>query len=34
MISNEHRAWGQNYEQTWVENGWNEGFTIGLLAHD
>jgi hypothetical protein len=27
FISNEHRAWGQNYEQTWVENGWNEGFT-------
>ena len=27
FISNEHRAWGQNYEETWVENGWNEGFT-------
>jgi Putative heavy-metal-binding len=27
FISNEHRAWGQNYEQTWVENGWNEGFS-------
>ncbi|MGA7834496.1 MAG: heavy metal-binding domain-containing protein [Acidimicrobiales bacterium] len=26
FISNEHRAWGQNYEETWVENGWNEGF--------
>jgi hypothetical protein len=27
MISNEHRAWGQNYEQTWVQNAWTEGFT-------
>jgi uncharacterized protein YbjQ (UPF0145 family) len=27
MISNEHRMWGQNYEQTWVESAWNEGFT-------
>lgn len=26
FISNEHRAWGQNYEETWVENGWSEGF--------
>jgi uncharacterized protein YbjQ (UPF0145 family) len=26
FVSNEHRAWGQNYEETWVENGWNEGF--------
>lgn len=27
MISNEHRTWGQNYQQTWIENAWNEGFT-------
>src|ERR1700728_4818082 len=26
MISAEHRAWGQNYEQTWVEAAWLEGF--------
>jgi uncharacterized protein YbjQ (UPF0145 family) len=27
MISNEHRMWGQNYQQTWVESAWTEGFT-------
>ncbi|MCU1362236.1 MAG: hypothetical protein JWM55_64 [Acidimicrobiaceae bacterium] len=27
MISNEHRTWGQNYEQTWVETAWMQGFT-------
>lgn len=27
MISAEHRAWGQNYEQTWVESAWTEGFS-------
>lgn len=27
MISTEHRAWGQNYEQTWVQDAWNQGFT-------
>ena len=27
MISNEHRMWGQNYEQTWVQDAWNQGFT-------
>ena len=26
MVSAEHRAWGQNYEQTWVESAWSEGF--------
>lgn len=26
FISNEHRAWGQNYEQTWVERAWSQGF--------
>ena len=27
FVSAEHRAWGQNYEQTWVEDAWTEGFT-------
>ena len=27
MVSAEHRSWGQNYEQTWVEDAWTEGFT-------
>jgi uncharacterized protein YbjQ (UPF0145 family) len=27
MISTEHRMWGQNYEQTWIESSWREGFT-------
>jgi uncharacterized protein YbjQ (UPF0145 family) len=27
MISNEHRMWGQNYQQTWVETAWMDGFT-------
>ncbi len=27
MVSAEHRSWGQNYEQTWVESAWTEGFT-------
>jgi hypothetical protein len=27
MVSAEHRAWGQNYEQTWVEFAWSTGFT-------
>jgi hypothetical protein len=26
MISPDHRAWGQNYEQTWVEAAWVQGF--------
>ncbi len=26
MISSEHRMWGQNYEQTWIENSWRDGF--------
>jgi len=25
--SNEHRVWGQNYQQPWVESAWAEGFT-------
>ncbi len=27
MRSAEHRAWGQNYEQSWIEGAWREGFT-------
>ena len=27
MVSVEHRSWGQNYQQTWVEDSWREGFT-------
>lgn len=27
FVSNEHRMWGQNYQQTWVENAWYEGFS-------
>ncbi len=27
MVSAEHRYWGQNYEQTWVEDAWTQGFT-------
>lgn len=26
MVSAEHRTWGQNYEQTWVEAAWLQGF--------
>src|SRR5579863_10510264 len=26
VYSNEHRIWGQNYEQPWVESAWGEGF--------
>jgi hypothetical protein len=26
FVSAEHRSWGQNYEQTWVENAWLQGF--------
>jgi len=26
MISAEHRMWGQNYQQTWIESAWREGF--------
>jgi hypothetical protein len=26
LVSAEHRAWGQNYEQTWVESAWLQGF--------
>ena len=27
MVSAEHRAWGQNYEQPWVEEAWTQGFS-------
>ena len=27
MISAEHRSWGQNYEQSWMEDAWTSGFT-------
>ncbi len=26
MVSAEHRQWGQNYEQTWVEQSWHDGY--------
>lgn len=26
MISGDHRAWGQNYQQTWIEDTWRSGF--------
>ncbi len=26
FVSNEHRAWGQNVEQTWVEAAWAQGY--------
>jgi hypothetical protein len=26
MVSAEHRMWGQNYEQVWVEQAWLQGF--------
>jgi uncharacterized protein YbjQ (UPF0145 family) len=27
MFGGEHRMWGQNYQQTWIETAWNEGFS-------
>jgi hypothetical protein len=27
FVSAEHRGWGQNYEQPWIEDAWREGFT-------
>jgi hypothetical protein len=26
FVSAEHRGWGQNYEQPWIEDAWREGF--------
>ena len=30
FVTGEHRAWGQNYEQTWVEAAWATGFSSAL----
>ncbi|HUX05564.1 MAG TPA: heavy metal-binding domain-containing protein [Acidimicrobiales bacterium] len=30
MVSGEHRMWGQNYEQRWIEQSWREGFSKAL----
>ncbi len=30
FISAEHRSWGQNYEQTWIEQAWADGFSSAL----
>ena len=30
MVSGEHRMWGQNYEQLWVEQAWRQGFSSAL----
>ena len=27
MVSGEHRVWGQNYQQTWIEDAWLKGFS-------
>ncbi len=27
FVSAEHRGWGQNYEQSWIEDAWQQGFT-------
>ena len=27
MVAGEHRMWGQNYQQPWIENTWKQGFT-------
>ena len=26
FVSAEHRGWGQNYEQSWIEDAWHQGF--------
>ncbi|MGA3148345.1 MAG: heavy metal-binding domain-containing protein [Acidimicrobiales bacterium] len=26
FVSAEHRSWGQNYEQSWIEDAWQQGF--------
>jgi uncharacterized protein YbjQ (UPF0145 family) len=31
MMSAEHRAWGQNYQQPWIESAWTEGFTSAYV---
>ena len=30
FVSNDHRQWGQNYEQTWYESAWHTGFDAAL----
>ncbi|MHB1519352.1 MAG: hypothetical protein ACYCVN_09050 [Acidimicrobiales bacterium] len=30
FVSAEHRSWGQNYEQTWIEQAWTNGFSASL----
>ncbi|MGH3732792.1 MAG: hypothetical protein ACRDVC_05360 [Acidimicrobiales bacterium] len=27
MVGGEHRMWGQNYEQTWIQSAWSDGFS-------
>ena len=31
MVSNDHRMWGQNYQQTWIEDAWRTGFNSAYL---
>ena len=31
MVSNDHRMWGQNYQQTWIEDAWRSGFNSAYL---
>lgn len=28
IVSAEHRSWGQNYEQTWIQSTWSQGFGL------
>jgi uncharacterized protein YbjQ (UPF0145 family) len=30
FVGGEHRTWGQNYEQTWVEDAWTSGFSTAF----
>ncbi|MHB8438314.1 MAG: heavy metal-binding domain-containing protein [Acidimicrobiales bacterium] len=30
MVSAEHRTWGQNFEQTWIEQAWGQGFNTAF----
>ena len=32
FVSAEHRGWGQNYEQSWIEDAWRQGFTRPTAA--
>jgi hypothetical protein len=31
FVSAEHRAWGQNFEQTWIESAWGNGFGTAYM---